>query len=125
MADTNTTNEPIFSAFEWGHEGVNAEGVTIPGRVFAKLVNQTRDITHGVATIMEILERDMLSEDADEPCIFRGSESSVLMRLAIRSAHMLRDETERLTDWAYKYQTPEGRKEHAAAWNRTTQRQAA
>ena len=124
MADTNTS-KPIFSAFEWGHREVSAEGVTVPGRVYADLLNMTRDISEGVATILEILEHDMLAEDADEPRLFAGNAESALMRLAIRSAHMLRDETERSTDWVYRYQTPEGRKGAAdlAAW--TAQRKSA
>lgn len=123
MADTNTS-KPIFSAFEWGHDEVNAQGVTVPGDVYADLLNKTRDITHGVATILEILERDRLSTefDNDRPILSMHAESA-LMRLAIRSAHMLRDETERSTQWAYDHCTPEGRKERGA-WVRATQRQA-
>jgi hypothetical protein len=124
MADTNTS-KPIFSAFEWGHDAVNADGVTVPGRVYADLLNKTHDITLGVATILEILERDRLSaEFGDDRPILSVHAESALMRLAIRSAHMLRDEAEHSTQWAYDQCTPEGRKAKTAAWAELLKRQA-
>jgi len=118
MAEANTTNEPIFSDFEWNYSEVSTDCVTVPGWVYAELPNTT--IAEHVATILEILERDRLSEESDDP-LTRNTELA-LTRLAIRSAHMLRAETERSTEWAYQYQSPEGRKANAAEWARDTQR---
>ena len=100
----DTNNTPIYQAFEWYRP--NTHRATVPAYVLAKQGNMVRDISAGVGVILSMLERDRLAHDDGEPQILGNQDAATLLRHAIRSMEMLRDESERLTDWASEHATP-------------------
>lgn len=105
MADADTTKGPIFEAFRWADDDLYDDHVTVPGRVFADLTNTVRDIASGVATILEIMERDRLAKEDGERAMLPHIEAESLSRLAIQAAKLLEAEAQRGAYWAAEHRT--------------------
>lgn len=106
-----TTPEPLFEPFKWHHEEV--EKVKLPGSRVMDFTGQVIDVTLGVKTILEMKHFDKLQGgfDGDQRLLNEHYHGN-LERLCIASLEMLYESAEGLSNWAYEYQTPEGRAEH-------------
>jgi len=108
-----TTPEPLFEPLKYHQEEVEKVSVRLPGYPIMSFLARTRDVAGGVATILEIRERNVTVTSFENPQVFlRLGDGWNLARLSIAALELLRDETDKLTKWAYKYHTPEGRAEH-------------
>ena len=86
--------ETIFEPFTW-----------LPNMEVTKsdhLLMQSRDVSAGVAVILELLERDQLSRGNHETPILSAFDTGNLLRLTISSLHLIAEATdlhiERLND---------------------------
>ena len=52
---------------------------------------------------------------ANPQVLLRPNDHWELARLSIATLEMLSDKADELTEWAYKYHTPEGRTEHGVS----------
>lgn len=112
---SNTQDEdqaPLFKSFNWHRKEV--EQVQLSGRAYADLAGKVRDITSGCATIMELIEFDNLQDAGSGQRLMNESEKGDLTRLAIQSLRMLNLEADKGLEWAYDYNTKEGKAERAA-----------
>ena len=106
-------DKPHFQPYQWAHKAVDDSGVMIPGTGFADLARKTNELADGIQTILEMIECNMLHRDDDEKPLMSPCNQGSLLRMAIRSAEMLVNESQQSMDWAYRHHTVEGRNEHA------------
>ena len=108
---TGDTSEqqPIFTHFSWHRQEL--ESANLPGTYLTSITGAVRDISSGVGSILELLEKNEMERECydDQQIIFDRYVASNLARLAIRSLEMLNAEAERLTNHAWEIHTPEGR----------------
>ncbi len=102
---------PLFEPFKWHREEV--EKVNLPGFRVMHFAGKVIDVTNGVKTILEMKNFDDLQypPDGDQRLLSNAHQGN-LDRLCIASMEMLYESAEDLSNWAYEYQTPEGRAEH-------------
>ena len=114
MANEQFTN-PVYEQFHWAPDAIRSDAVQIPGRVFANFADATRDITSGMEVVLGMIERDLIEQSGgSERQILNPNDSANLLRMACRSMEVLKTESERMMDWAYRCRTPEGLREREA-----------
>ena len=111
-----TTSAPLFDPFEYHREELEDHNVTLPAHPMIKLLGRIQDVAGGIATIIEINNRDTTEKEgyANPQVLLSPNDHWQLSRLSIAALKMLGDKADELTDWAYKYHTPEGRAENGA-----------
>ena len=113
QTENSAIDKPQFQPYQWAHKAVDDANVMIPGTGFTDLASKTNELSEGIQTILEMIECNMLDREDDEKPLMSPFHQGALLRMAIRSAEMLVDESQRSMDWAYRHHTVEGRKEHA------------
>ncbi len=120
--DNDNDNDTHHEPHQWHRKAV--ENALIPGRNVADFAGRVMDIAGGIASLSSLLVENQRLLDGDNPDkkpLFSEFHSDVLQRLVTTCAFDLRGDAEELLDWAYKYHTPEGKKEHGKrASNRAT-----
>lgn len=84
----------MFEPFEW--LAVPA-GASCHERRAAELAMKTRDVSNGLATVLQMLEQDQLGDDhrtENEPKLMNDYHASNLQRLSITVLHMLGERAE-------------------------------
>lgn len=79
----------LFEAFEWFEVPNSA---TTPERRAAELAMKTRDVSHGLATVLQMLEQDQLGDfdrEEHDPKLMNNIHASNLQRLSITVLQML------------------------------------
>lgn len=103
MANTDSTDNKstfVFEPFSW-YDKQKCRSVMLPADPVMRQVSNVRDISGGIHVILEMFERDWISDDAsNEKRILDESRMSSLLRLAIAASASLQDEAESFTDWA-------------------------
>jgi len=84
---------PAFQPFTW----LDQDAKKIPG---AKLAERTRDLSQGIAMVLEMVEQDGLANDcADLPRLMTLGQRGTMLRFAIAAAESLADMAEDQCAW--------------------------
>ena len=78
---TQKTQEPFFQAFSW-----YAEKGYLPHQ---SLQTNAKDIGFGIATILELIEKDILNIEDEIQTTLNEVDRGILLRMAITSAALL------------------------------------
>ena len=113
VSPTDAPDSPHFEPFKWHRD--ETEHANLPGGAVMSFATKARDISLGVQTILEIIERDSLAEDFGDKKLFSENHQSGLLRMAIASLSMLGIRSGEIIDWAYEHHTDAGRSEGKAA----------
>ncbi len=101
-----------FEPYKWARKEVDDSDVMIPGSGYADLAGKANEISQGISVILEMIEVSGLERENDERPLLSPYAEGALLRLAIRSANTLAESAEEGMNWAYRFHTKEGRKEH-------------
>ncbi len=111
-ASTDASEQnPAFEAYNTARRELHNPKGTVPLSNFAKLAAKTLDLSYGVATVLKLIEADMLERDAQLKPLLSVPDVGTLLRLTIQVTDGLGEEAQQSLDWAYDYHTPEGRAE--------------
>ena len=109
MATVETTSsieapsKAIFEPFEWHRVPLGASS-SVPAHVSADFAAEVQDVTRGVRTILQILERDaqeaeLVDDDGgDVPALLSPLHAEHLRRLCIAALELLGDRAEQTVD---------------------------
>jgi len=114
QAEVPDTKEPCFKPYECAHKELSDPKTKIPSAVFAELASKASDIGHGVASILQMIEINMMLKDCGDRPLMDTFQEGRMMRLAIRAASMLGDESDEVMEQAFNSHMPEGRKAQKA-----------
>ncbi|MDO8262195.1 MAG: hypothetical protein Q7T21_03110 [Gallionella sp.] len=117
--NSNQTEETVikgshFQPYRWANKEVDDDSVMIPGPEYADLASKVNEISQGISVILEMIEISMLERGGDKKPLLSPHAEGALLRLAIRSADMLTEQSEDGMQWAYSQHTKAGRKERAS-----------
>lgn len=92
----------MFEPFEWLAVPV---GASVHERRAAELAMKTRDVAHGLTTVLQMLEQDQLGDDhrtENEPKLMNSYHSSNLQRLSITVLQMLGEKADEALNDMYQ-----------------------
>lgn len=111
-ASTDASEQnPAFEAYNTARRELHNPKGTVPLSNFASLAARTLDLSYGVATVLKLIEADMLERAAQVKPLLSVSDVGTLLRLTIQVSDGLGEEAQQSLDWAYDYHTPEGKAE--------------
>lgn len=110
QAGETAIDGPHFQPYSWANKEVDNASVTIPGYGYADLAGKVNEISQGISVVLEMIECSMLERDGNRKPLLSPYAEGALLRLAIRSANMLTEESEEGMQWALNQHTKAGRK---------------
>lgn len=89
MSNPSSAEKPLFRPFSWLPDSAFRTGLE-------PLAFASRDIAGGLQLLFEILEKESVSREDGEQCIFDDFDVSRITRLGIASARLLSESAEEL-----------------------------
>lgn len=106
-----TREKELFHPYQWAPTEVLDSKTVIPGHKFADLAGKMNDIGMGLSAILQMIEVNGIEKGNGGTPLLSEYHEGCLMRLAIRAADMLVEDSQESMDHAFKQHTPRGREE--------------
>ncbi|MCF8203660.1 MAG: hypothetical protein K9J82_01190 [Methylotenera sp.] len=95
----------IFTPFTWHHRAQTLSPVSVDGGRVAEFAGGVRDVSAGVRTVMQIIERDDIEADNDDgqgnptPALLGVQHKADLLRLCTWALDRLEADSNRMVDY--------------------------